>query len=93
MTKNICRNCDYDMGESYENCGSSEDGICPQCGHDEDMSVILAGDHCKEFEIGVVEGDNLLVWRDDENGLWYLDRDSEGFTTLDQLYKKLEETI
>jgi hypothetical protein len=52
---------------------------------------MLAGDHETEFEIVVVEGDNLLVWKDDD--LWYLEGCSEGFTTLDELYKKLEETI
>ena len=54
---------------------------------------MLAGDHSIEFEIVVVEGDNLLVWKDEHNGLWYLDKYSEGFTTLDELYKRLEETI
>lgn len=27
-----CGNCKFDMGPSYENCGASEDGICPECG-------------------------------------------------------------
>lgn len=31
---NRCTNCDFDMGESYENCGAAEDGTCPECGHD-----------------------------------------------------------
>ena len=26
-----CENCNYDMGESFENCGASEDGLCPEC--------------------------------------------------------------
>ena len=29
---NICKNCNFDMGENYENCGASEDGVCPVCG-------------------------------------------------------------
>jgi hypothetical protein len=28
---NNCSNCDFDMGAAYENCGASEDGICPEC--------------------------------------------------------------
>ena len=34
----VCKNCGFDMGENYENCGSSEDGVCPECGQDEDDS-------------------------------------------------------
>jgi hypothetical protein len=26
-----CENCNYDMGDSFENCGASEDGVCPEC--------------------------------------------------------------
>ena len=26
-----CEECGYDMGENYENCGASEDGVCPEC--------------------------------------------------------------
>ncbi len=34
-----CKKCGYDMGESYENCGMSEDGVCPECGHDDGKRV------------------------------------------------------
>lgn len=34
-----CENCDFDMGEGYENNGASEDGICRICGHDDGMKV------------------------------------------------------
>lgn len=27
----VCQYCNYDLGECYENCGASEDGICPEC--------------------------------------------------------------
>lgn len=30
----ICDDCGYDMGVGYSNCGMSEDGVCPECGHD-----------------------------------------------------------
>ena len=33
-TKNLCKNCGYDMGEGYIHCGASEDGVCPECGTD-----------------------------------------------------------
>lgn len=29
---NNCSNCDFDMGQGYENCGGAEDGTCPECG-------------------------------------------------------------
>jgi len=31
-SKNACSNCGFDMGDGYENCGASEDGVCPECG-------------------------------------------------------------
>jgi hypothetical protein len=31
---NTCDNCGFDMGEGFENCGASEDGVCPECGQD-----------------------------------------------------------
>ena len=31
-----CINCGYDIGENYENCGASEDGVCPECGLDQE---------------------------------------------------------
>ena len=31
-----CDVCGYDMGVGYINCGMSEDGVCPECFHDED---------------------------------------------------------
>ncbi len=33
--ENKCSNCDFDMGQGYENCGAAEDGVCPECGHDD----------------------------------------------------------
>ena len=35
-SNNICVDCGYDMGENYENCGASEDGVCPECGVEDD---------------------------------------------------------
>jgi hypothetical protein len=29
---NQCSNCEFDMGQNYENCGGAEDGTCPECG-------------------------------------------------------------
>jgi hypothetical protein len=33
--KNNCKSCSFDMGDSYENCGASEDGVCPECGYND----------------------------------------------------------
>ena len=32
MSKNICNDCGYDLGDAYENCGMASDGVCPNCG-------------------------------------------------------------
>jgi len=42
----LCKNCEYDMGDGYINCGASQDGVCPECGQDDD----------EEEEIGEVYG-------------------------------------
>jgi len=39
-----CKNCEYDMGDGYRNCGASQDGVCPECGHDEDTPVPTHGE-------------------------------------------------
>jgi len=31
-----CNECGYDMGVGYSNCGMSEDGVCSECGNDND---------------------------------------------------------
>jgi len=31
---NACAECKFDMGSGFENCGASEDGVCPECGTD-----------------------------------------------------------
>ena len=36
---NICKNCGYDLGNNYDNCGASEDGTCPSCGYCTPSSV------------------------------------------------------
>ena len=39
-----CKNCEYDMGDGYSNCGASQDGVCPECGHAEDTPVPTHGE-------------------------------------------------
>jgi hypothetical protein len=36
---NQCSNCDFDMGQGYENCGGAGDGVCPECGQDDGKAV------------------------------------------------------
>jgi len=36
----VCGNCNFDMGENYENCGASEDGVCPECGNEEETDFL-----------------------------------------------------
>jgi hypothetical protein len=38
---NRCANCDFDMGENYENCGGAEDGTCPECGHQKKEETVF----------------------------------------------------
>ena len=44
-----CKNCEYDMGDGYRNCGASQDGVCPECGHDEDTPVTYYATICISF--------------------------------------------
>lgn len=39
-----CLNCGFDMGNNYEHCGASEDGVCPECAQAQD-SIIVTKDN------------------------------------------------
>ena len=47
---NHCSNCNFDMGENFENCGGSEDGVCPECGTDSAAPVAKQKVHVKSYD-------------------------------------------
>lgn len=53
---NRCKECNFDMGESYENCGGADDGTCPECGTEQEdlpeevKECVAQGTHLKDCD-------------------------------------------
>ena len=55
----ICKNCGYDMGDNYSNCGSSPDGVCPECGQSERGDQVKYEVHLESISIDQEEYEQL----------------------------------
>ena len=56
--KNNCKSCSFDMGDSYENCGASEDGVCPECGYNDNPYK----NHPRKSDINKAVLDNFVFF-------------------------------
>jgi len=53
---NLCNNCGFNMGVSYENCGGAEDGTCPECGYTGETDS-------KEVNVQSYDDDKGAAWK------------------------------
>lgn len=37
----LCGECGFNMGKNYENCGTAEDGVCPECGVSDSATAVF----------------------------------------------------
>lgn len=63
MSKNICNDCGYDLGDAYENCGMASDGVCPNCGRGQPEETKPDKEKFKSDEIKKLSDIKLMIAR------------------------------